>query len=96
MRFITITLIVHAPNPLTGQQKSTADRFGEVLDKALLAQELGFDGFAVGVRRDIPDPPWGWNGGPIRDDAVLPSHASATASAWGSTPAAVAAAATTA
>lgn len=57
MRFITITLIVHAPDPLTGQQKSTADRFGEVLDNALLAQELGFDGFAVGVRRDIPDPP---------------------------------------
>jgi hypothetical protein len=36
MRFITITLIVHAPV----------------------------------LRREIPDPPWGWGGGPIRDDAV--------------------------
>ena len=36
MRFITITLIVHAPV----------------------------------LRREIPDPPWGWGGGPIGDDAV--------------------------
>jgi hypothetical protein len=27
MRFITITLIVHAPDPVTGEQKSTQDRF---------------------------------------------------------------------
>ena len=28
MRFITITLIVYAPDPLTGEQKSTQERFG--------------------------------------------------------------------
>jgi alkanesulfonate monooxygenase SsuD/methylene tetrahydromethanopterin reductase-like flavin-dependent oxidoreductase (luciferase family) len=33
MRFITITLIVHAPDPFTGAQKSTRDRFREVLGK---------------------------------------------------------------
>jgi hypothetical protein len=30
MRFITITLIVHAPDPVTGEQKSTQDRLREV------------------------------------------------------------------
>ncbi len=54
MRFITITLIVHAPDPFTGVQKSTHDRFREVLDSALLAEELGFDGFGVGERHERP------------------------------------------
>ncbi len=103
MRFITITLIVHAPDPITGRQKSTQERFREVLDNARLAEELGFDGFGVGersgvlhadaggltdaqhraslelfqsdiapvLRREIPDPPWGWGGGP----AGVPDHA---------------------
>ncbi len=74
MRFITITLTVHAPDPRTGEQKSTQERFREVLASASLAEELGFDGFGVdgltGARREIPDPPWGWGGGPIGDDAV--------------------------
>jgi alkanesulfonate monooxygenase SsuD/methylene tetrahydromethanopterin reductase-like flavin-dependent oxidoreductase (luciferase family) len=54
MRFLLITLIVHAPDPVTGVQKSTADRFGEVLDNARLAEELGFDGFGVGERHERP------------------------------------------
>ena len=54
MRFITITLIVHAPDPVTGAQVSTADRFREVIDSALLAEELGFDGFGVGERHERP------------------------------------------
>jgi alkanesulfonate monooxygenase SsuD/methylene tetrahydromethanopterin reductase-like flavin-dependent oxidoreductase (luciferase family) len=54
MRFITITLIVHAPDPFTGAQKSTRARFLEVLDSALLAEELGFDGFGVGERHERP------------------------------------------
>ena len=106
MRFITITLIVHAPDPHTGGQKSTRERFGEVIGNARLAEELGFDGFGVGerherpfissaptvvlshiaglttrirlftavttlsLRREIPDPPWGWGGGPVGDDTV--------------------------
>jgi hypothetical protein len=39
MTFITITLIVHAPDPFTGAQKSTRHRFREVLDSALLAED---------------------------------------------------------
>ncbi len=54
MRFITITLIVHAADPVTGAQVSTADRFREVTDSALLAEELGFDGFGVGERHERP------------------------------------------
>src|SRR5450432_843321 len=54
MRFITITLIVHAPDPRTGQPKPTQERFREVLDNARLAEELGFDGFGVGERHERP------------------------------------------
>lgn len=54
MRFLTITLIVHAPDPLTGRQKSTHERFQEVVDNAQLAEELGFDGFGVGERHERP------------------------------------------
>jgi alkanesulfonate monooxygenase SsuD/methylene tetrahydromethanopterin reductase-like flavin-dependent oxidoreductase (luciferase family) len=54
MKFLTITLIVHAPDPVTGVQKSTSDRFREVIDNAQLAEELGFDGFGVGERHERP------------------------------------------
>ncbi|MFI9155042.1 LLM class flavin-dependent oxidoreductase [Streptomyces sp. NPDC053367] len=54
MRFLAITLVVHRPDPVTGVLKSTQDRFREVLDNALLAEELGFDGFGVGERHERP------------------------------------------
>ncbi|MFD8927157.1 LLM class flavin-dependent oxidoreductase [Streptomyces mirabilis] len=54
MKFLAITLIVHRPDPITGVRKSTHDRFREVLDNALLAEELGFDGFGVGERHERP------------------------------------------
>jgi alkanesulfonate monooxygenase SsuD/methylene tetrahydromethanopterin reductase-like flavin-dependent oxidoreductase (luciferase family) len=54
MKFLNITLIVHAPDPVTGIKKSTRDRFQEVIDNALLAEELGFDGFGVGERHERP------------------------------------------
>jgi alkanesulfonate monooxygenase SsuD/methylene tetrahydromethanopterin reductase-like flavin-dependent oxidoreductase (luciferase family) len=54
MKFLNITLIVHAPDPLTGIKKSTRDRFQEVIDNALLSEELGFDGFGVGERHERP------------------------------------------
>ncbi|MFE7074108.1 LLM class flavin-dependent oxidoreductase [Streptomyces sp. NPDC057620] len=54
MKFLAITLIVHAPDPVTGIRKSTGDRFREVLDNAVLAEELGFDGFGVGERHERP------------------------------------------
>ncbi|MFC8142429.1 LLM class flavin-dependent oxidoreductase [Streptomyces paradoxus] len=54
MKFLAITLIVHRTDPVTGVRKSTHDRFKEVLDNALLAEELGFDGFGVGQRHERP------------------------------------------
>ncbi|MFF8103529.1 LLM class flavin-dependent oxidoreductase [Streptomyces sp. NPDC016640] len=54
MKFLAVTLIVHAPDPATGVQKSTNERFREVIDNALLAEELGFDGFGVGERHEWP------------------------------------------
>jgi hypothetical protein len=52
MRFITITLIVHAPDPVTGEQKSTQDRFREVLGNARLASAS--TGSGVGERHERP------------------------------------------
>lgn len=54
MKFLAITLIVHRPDPVTGERKSTHERFREVLDNAVLAEELGFDGFGVGERHERP------------------------------------------
>ncbi|MGW4910730.1 LLM class flavin-dependent oxidoreductase [Streptomyces sp. NPDC004270] len=54
MRFLAITLIVHRPDPVTGTRKSTHERFREVLDNAVFAEELGFDGFGVGERHERP------------------------------------------
>jgi len=49
MKFLLITLIAH-----TGAADSTAARFREVVDNAVLAEELGFDGYGVGERHERP------------------------------------------
>jgi alkanesulfonate monooxygenase SsuD/methylene tetrahydromethanopterin reductase-like flavin-dependent oxidoreductase (luciferase family) len=54
VKFLAITLIVHAPHPVTGERKSTRERFREVIDNAVLAEALGFDGFGVGERHERP------------------------------------------
>jgi alkanesulfonate monooxygenase SsuD/methylene tetrahydromethanopterin reductase-like flavin-dependent oxidoreductase (luciferase family) len=54
VRFLLITLIVHGPDPVTGLRPSTTRRFREVVDNAVLAEELGFDGFGVGERHERP------------------------------------------
>lgn len=54
MKFLLITLITHLPDPVTGAKKRPADRLRDVLEKAVLAEELGFDGFAVGERHEDP------------------------------------------
>ncbi|MEU7894524.1 LLM class flavin-dependent oxidoreductase [Nonomuraea sp. NPDC049152] len=48
MKFLAITLIVH------NDERSTTERFREVVDNAVLAEELGFDGFGVGERHERP------------------------------------------
>jgi alkanesulfonate monooxygenase SsuD/methylene tetrahydromethanopterin reductase-like flavin-dependent oxidoreductase (luciferase family) len=54
VKFLTISLIVHAPDPATGALVSTTERFRQVVDAAVLAEELGFDGFGVGERHERP------------------------------------------
>jgi alkanesulfonate monooxygenase SsuD/methylene tetrahydromethanopterin reductase-like flavin-dependent oxidoreductase (luciferase family) len=54
MKFLLLTLITHHPDPVTGVKKSAAQRLGEVIDTAVLAEDLGFDGFAVGERHEDP------------------------------------------
>ena len=54
MKFLLITLITHQPDPVSGLKKSPADRLRDVIDIAVLGEELGFDGFAVGERHEDP------------------------------------------
>ncbi|GAA2874025.1 LLM class flavin-dependent oxidoreductase [Streptosporangium fragile] len=54
MRFLAITLIVHGPHPITGELKPTGARLREVVENAILAEEIGFDGFGVGERHERP------------------------------------------
>jgi alkanesulfonate monooxygenase SsuD/methylene tetrahydromethanopterin reductase-like flavin-dependent oxidoreductase (luciferase family) len=54
VKFLLITLITHTPDPVSGEKKSPADRLRDVIESAVLAEELGFDGFAVGERHEDP------------------------------------------
>ena len=54
MKFLLMTLIAHTPDPVTGEKKRPAERLRDVVDAAVLAEELGFDGFAVGERHEDP------------------------------------------
>ena len=54
MKFLAITLIPYAPDPVTGIQASTTERLRSVVENAVLAEELGFDGYGVGERHERP------------------------------------------
>ncbi|MFI6870812.1 LLM class flavin-dependent oxidoreductase [Nocardia sp. NPDC050406] len=54
MKFLLLTLITHQPDPVTGQVESPRERLRRVVDSAHLAEELGYDGFAVGERHEDP------------------------------------------
>ena len=54
MKFLLITLITHTPDPVSGEKKSPAERLRDVVDAAVVAEELGYDGFAVGERHEDP------------------------------------------
>ncbi|WP_280268555.1 LLM class flavin-dependent oxidoreductase [Nocardia wallacei] len=54
MKFLLLTLITHQPDPVTGATESPAQRLRRVVDSARLAEELGYDGFAVGERHEDP------------------------------------------
>ncbi|MFC9994717.1 LLM class flavin-dependent oxidoreductase [Nocardia sp. NPDC127526] len=54
MKFLQITLITHTPDPVTGATETAQQRLRRVVESAKLAEELGFDGFAVGERHEDP------------------------------------------
>jgi alkanesulfonate monooxygenase SsuD/methylene tetrahydromethanopterin reductase-like flavin-dependent oxidoreductase (luciferase family) len=54
VKFLLITLITHLSDPVTGRLKSTEERLKEVVDNAVLGEELGFDGYGVGERHERP------------------------------------------
>jgi alkanesulfonate monooxygenase SsuD/methylene tetrahydromethanopterin reductase-like flavin-dependent oxidoreductase (luciferase family) len=54
VKFLLLTLIAHHADPVTGAKTSPAARLREVVDAAVLAEQLGYDGFAVGERHEDP------------------------------------------
>jgi alkanesulfonate monooxygenase SsuD/methylene tetrahydromethanopterin reductase-like flavin-dependent oxidoreductase (luciferase family) len=54
MKFLLMSLVSHRPDPISGDKTTPAQRFREVVDTAVLAEELGYDGFAVGERHEDP------------------------------------------
>ncbi|MEU0687255.1 LLM class flavin-dependent oxidoreductase [Streptomyces uncialis] len=50
MKFQVLSIVGHAPHPLTGELLSAAERFDEVLDTGVAAERLGFDAYAIGER----------------------------------------------
>ncbi|MET9592363.1 LLM class flavin-dependent oxidoreductase [Streptomyces sp. NPDC006516] len=54
MKFSVLSLIGHAPHPLTGELPSAAQRFREVIETGAEAERLGFDAYAVGERHAGP------------------------------------------
>ena len=48
MKFLAMTLIPYVPDPITGIKTSTTERLRSVVDNAVLAEELGFDGYGSG------------------------------------------------
>jgi alkanesulfonate monooxygenase SsuD/methylene tetrahydromethanopterin reductase-like flavin-dependent oxidoreductase (luciferase family) len=54
VKFLLITLITHLSDPITGRLRSTEERLREVVENAVLGEELGFDGYGVGERHERP------------------------------------------
>ncbi|MFE6970410.1 LLM class flavin-dependent oxidoreductase [Isoptericola sp. NPDC057653] len=50
MRFQLLDIVFNPPHPVTGEAVAPADRLERVVEHAVLAEELGFDSFAVGER----------------------------------------------
>jgi len=50
VRFQVLDIVFNPPHPVTGEAVAPADRLNRVVETAVLAEELGFDSFAVGER----------------------------------------------
>ncbi|QKW05645.1 LLM class flavin-dependent oxidoreductase [Streptomyces sp. NA04227] len=54
MKFQLLSIVNHAPHPLTGRLQPAAERLAEVLDLGVEAERLGLDAVAVGERHAGP------------------------------------------
>ncbi|MHA6618971.1 LLM class flavin-dependent oxidoreductase [Pseudonocardia sp. DLS-67] len=54
MKILVLTLITNGPDPGTGRTPTPNARLHRVVENAVLAEELGFDGYAVGERHERP------------------------------------------
>jgi alkanesulfonate monooxygenase SsuD/methylene tetrahydromethanopterin reductase-like flavin-dependent oxidoreductase (luciferase family) len=54
MKILVLTLITNGPDPVTGRTPTPNARLHRVVDNGVLAEELGFDGYAVGERHERP------------------------------------------
>jgi alkanesulfonate monooxygenase SsuD/methylene tetrahydromethanopterin reductase-like flavin-dependent oxidoreductase (luciferase family) len=54
MKILVLTLITNGPDPVTGRTPTPNARLHRVVDNAVLAEELGYDGYAVGERHERP------------------------------------------
>jgi len=54
VKFQVLSIVGHAPHPVTGELASAADRLAEVVDVGVAAERLGYDGYAVGERHAGP------------------------------------------
>lgn len=54
MKFVIFDLIGNYPNAVTGEFLTEHERIHQVIDQAVYAESLGFDGFGVGERHGAP------------------------------------------
>ncbi len=54
MKFVLFDLMGNHPNAVTGETVTTQQRIQQVVDQAVYAEKLGFDGYGVGERHGAP------------------------------------------
>ena len=54
MKFAVFSLVMNLPNALTGERLTPNQKFQNVLQQAVLAEELGFEAYGVGERHGEP------------------------------------------
>src|SRR3954463_2235480 len=54
MKFIVSNLVSNTPNAVTGETLTEQEKFQRLLKRAVLAEELGYDGYGVGERHGAP------------------------------------------
>jgi alkanesulfonate monooxygenase SsuD/methylene tetrahydromethanopterin reductase-like flavin-dependent oxidoreductase (luciferase family) len=54
MKFVLFDLMSNHPNGVTGEILTRQERIQEVINQAVFAEELGFDGYGVAERHGAP------------------------------------------